>query len=65
MDYDVVRAIFSINKIIYLELTMKKIFTHIALGSTLALSMFCASAADFTLKIQSSDPAGDQNFLTS
>ncbi|PIE41712.1 MAG: C4-dicarboxylate ABC transporter substrate-binding protein [Gammaproteobacteria bacterium] len=42
---------------------MKKILTHIAVGSTLALSMFCASAADFTLKIQSSDPAGDQNFL--
>ncbi len=42
---------------------MKNILTHFAVGSTLALSMFCASAADFTLKIQSSDPAGDQNFL--
>lgn len=42
---------------------MKKTFTHIVLGSALAFSALSTFAADYTLKIQSSDPAGDQNFL--
>ncbi len=42
---------------------MKKIIATLAAGSALALSLSCAHAAEYTLKIQSSDPAGDQNFL--
>ncbi len=42
---------------------MKKSFKKTVLACSLALSAFSVLAADFTLKVQSSDPAGDQNFL--
>ncbi len=42
---------------------MKKSFKKTVLACSLALSTFSVFAADFTLKVQSSDPAGDQNFL--
>lgn len=42
---------------------MKKAISHLIMGSALTLVSFAAFASDFTLKIQSSDPAGDQNFL--
>lgn len=41
---------------------MKTLFKQALLSSAVALSVFAANAADFTLKIQSSDPSGDQNF---
>lgn len=42
---------------------MKQSFKKTVLACSLALSAFSVLAADFTLKVQSSDPAGDQNFL--
>ncbi|PIE42554.1 MAG: C4-dicarboxylate ABC transporter substrate-binding protein [Gammaproteobacteria bacterium] len=42
---------------------MKKTFIHLIAGSALTLSALSAFAADYTLKIQSSDPSGDQNFM--
>lgn len=41
---------------------MKKIVKNLVIASTLSLSVFSAVSAEFTLKIQSSDPSGDQNF---
>ncbi|MBS9777154.1 MAG: TRAP transporter substrate-binding protein [Gammaproteobacteria bacterium] len=41
---------------------MKKTLLKVALGTALALSGSIVFAADITLKIQSSDPSGDQNF---
>ncbi len=41
---------------------MKKTFKKSILASVLALATFSTLAADFTLKIQSSDPSGDKNF---
>lgn len=41
---------------------MKKLFTHLVVGGALTLSTLTAFAADYTLKIQSSDPSGDKNF---
>ncbi len=42
---------------------MKKNFLNVVLGTALSLTSFLAFSADFNLKVQSSDPAGDQNFL--
>lgn len=41
---------------------MKKLLISAALGSAMAIGSLSVNAADFTLKIQSSDPSGDQNF---
>lgn len=41
---------------------MRKILKHTLLVGAFALGTLSANAADFTLKIQSSDPSGDQNF---
>lgn len=41
---------------------MKKTLIHFVVGSAVALSTFTAFGADYTLKIQSSDPSGDKNF---
>lgn len=42
---------------------MKKFFLNVVLGTVLSLTSFSALSAEFNLKVQSSDPAGDQNFL--
>lgn len=41
---------------------MNKSFKKIVVACTLALSAFSTLAADYTLKVQSSDPSGDKNF---
>lgn len=41
---------------------MNKLIKRTLLAGAFTLSAFSANAADFTLKIQSSDPSGDQNF---
>lgn len=41
---------------------MKKLLISAAIGSAVLFGSVAANAADFTLKIQSSDPSGDQNF---
>ncbi|PID50075.1 MAG: C4-dicarboxylate ABC transporter substrate-binding protein [Proteobacteria bacterium] len=41
---------------------MKQLFKQTIVACALALSAFSTLAADFTLKVQSSDPSGDKNF---
>lgn len=41
---------------------MKKTFTKMVIATALILGTITAQSADFTLKIQSSDPSGDKNF---